>query len=130
MPAEFLGVGWIFPLEVQDGKVRMAEFEESVRQSIWTILSTSRGERVMRPEFGCGLNTLVFSPNNAATAGLAAYEVRHALDLGEPRIETTSVAVASTGGGELLEISIEYRILQTNSRYNLVYPFYLRRGEI
>lgn len=130
MPAEFLGVGWSFPLEVQDGKVRMAEFEESVRQSIWTILSTSRGERVMRPEFGCGLSDLVFSLNNAATAGLAAYEVRHALDLWEPRIETTSVAVTSGGIGEFLEIYIEYRILRTNSRYNLVYPFYLRRRDV
>ena len=129
MPAEFLGVGWSFPVEVDQGSARMAAYEESVRQSIWIILGTSRGERVMRPDFGCGLNDLVFSLNNASTAGMVAYEVRHALELWERRMELLTVNVTSAGRGEILEIHIEYRIPKTNSRYNLVYPFYLSRGE-
>jgi phage baseplate assembly protein W len=129
MSTEFLGVGWNFPVRVDKGSVRMAAYEESIRQSIWIILSTSRGERAMRPEFGCGLNDLVFALNNAATVGQAAYEVRHALELWERRIELLGIVVNSAGRGEILEIHIEYRILSTNSRYNLVYPFYLKRSE-
>jgi phage baseplate assembly protein W len=126
MPGNFLGVGWNFPIEIIDGRVRLAEYEESVRQSIWTILSTSQGERVMRPDFGCGLSDLVFSLNNASTAGRVAFEVRHALDQWEPRVETLSVKVSNTSRPEVLEIHLECRIFRTNTRLNMVYPFYLR----
>jgi phage baseplate assembly protein W len=129
MPVDFLGVGWKFPVEVQAGVASMASHEESIRQSMWIVLTTSRGERVMRPDFGCGLSDLVFSLNNPNTAGLAAYEVRHSLQQWEPRIEVLGIAVNSAGRGEILEIHIEYRILDTNSRQNLVFPFYLKRSE-
>ena len=71
--AKFLGVGWQFPVELDANKQRFApaEYEESVRQSILIILSTAKGERVMRPDFGCGIHDLVFAPNNATTQGLA-----------------------------------------------------------
>jgi phage baseplate assembly protein W len=128
MSGDFLGVGWNFPVQVDEGRVRVAAYEESVRQSIWTILSTSKGERVMRPDFGCGLDDLVFSLNNATTSGRVAFEVRHALDRWEPRIETTSVTVNSPFGSDVLEINIECHILRTNTRFNLVFPFYLRMG--
>ncbi len=126
MPGDFLGVGWNFPVEIIDGRVRLAEYEESVRQSIWTILSTSQGERVMRPDFGCGLSDLVFSLNNASTAGRVAFEVRHALDQWERRVETLSVKVSNTSRPEVLEIHLECSIFRTNTRLNMVYPFYLR----
>jgi len=126
MPVDFLGVGWNFPVKVEGGLARMAAYEESIRQSIWIILMTSQGERKMRPGFGCGLNDLVFSLNNAATAGLAGYEVRRALKLWEPRIQLLDVSVYNAKAQDTLSISIEYKILQTNSRQNLVFPFYLR----
>ncbi|QEE29661.1 GPW/gp25 family protein [Terriglobus albidus] len=126
MSIDFLGVGWSFPVEIADGGVRLTAYESSVRQSIWTILSTAHGERVMRPDFGSGLSQLVFAPNNAATASLAAYEVRLALEVWERRIELLALDVRPASNGAVLEIHLLYRILRTNSRYNLVYPFYLQ----
>lgn len=133
MPGQFLGVGWGFPIARQPAggetaRFATAEYEESVRQSIWIILSTARGERVMRPDFGCGIHGLVFAVANSATLGMAEFEVRESLLNWEPRIDV--LGVNSTYGGdhgEQLLIDIEYRVRTTDSRFNLVYPFYLDR---
>lgn len=129
--AEFLGKGWRFPIERDESKVRfaMAEYEESIRQAIRIILSTALGERVMRPDFGCAIQELVFAPNSATTRGMAEHHVREALLRWEPRIEVLDVkAVASGEQDEELLIGIDYRVGMTDSRFNLVYPFYLSRG--
>jgi len=133
VPAEILGTGWGFPVERvdEDGvglRFAKARYEESVRQSIVIILSTAKGERVMRPDFGCGLHDLVFAVNSSATQSMAAFHVREALEDWEPRIDVLRVD-ASSGGehGEQLLIDIDYQIRLTDSRYNLVYPFYLDR---
>ena len=107
----------------------MASDDLSVRQSIEIILSTSKGERAMRPEFGCDLNRLLFAPNTGTTQALAAFEVGEALKNWEPRIEVLDVS-AHPGGdnGEQLLINIEYRVRSTDNRFNLVYPFYLNRA--
>jgi len=129
--AEFLGKGWSFPVERDESKARFAtaEYEESIRQAIRIILSTALGERVMRPDFGCGIHELVFEPNSVATWGLAEHYVSEALLLWEPRIEVLDVkAVASGGQDEELLIGVDYRVRTTDSRFNLVYPFYLSRG--
>ncbi len=126
MSSAFLGVGWKFPVSSDAGRIAMAAYEESVRQSIWIILATARGERVMRPDFGCGIHDLVFAVNNAATAGRAATEVREALIRWEPRIELLNVAAAADPAQpHRLLIEIAYKVRATNSRFNLVYPFYL-----
>lgn len=126
MNASFLGRGWKFPVSLDGGRIATSAYEESIRESIWIILATARGERRMRPEFGCGLHDLVFAPDSAETAGVAATEVREALILWEPRIELDDVEVQSDPSepGRLL-IHIEYRVRSTNSRFNLVYPFYM-----
>jgi phage baseplate assembly protein W len=129
--AEFLGVGWRFPIERDESRERfgIAAYEESIHQSIRIILSTAQGERVMRPDFGCGIHELVFAPNSAATRGMAEHHVREALLRWEPRIEVLNVtAVASGGQEEELLISVDYRVQMTDSRFNFVYPFYLDRG--
>jgi phage baseplate assembly protein W len=129
--AEFLGIGWGYPIEWDKNRegFATAEYEESIRQSIWIILSTAPGERVMRPDFGCAIHDLVFAPNSAATQGMAEHHVREALLRWEPRIEVLDVtAVASGGQDEELLIGINYRVRTTDSRFNLVYPFYLDRG--
>jgi phage baseplate assembly protein W len=129
MSKPFLGVGWSFPVEAgEDGVLRLARYEESVRQSIWIILGTARGERVMRPDFGCGIYDLVFEVNSASTAGRVAQEVRDALLLFEPRVDVLDVQVQTEGGGEVLLISIDYQVRATNNLFNLVYPFYLERS--
>ncbi len=134
MAAEFLGVGWGFPV-VREAEGRgdfcRAEYEDSIRQSIQIILMTSKGERVMRPDFGCGIHELVFAVNNSMTRGLVAHEVREALIRWEPRIELIDVQATAAGDqGEQLLISIDYRVRLTDSRFNFVYPFYLDRSSL
>jgi phage baseplate assembly protein W len=129
MTREFLGVGWAFPVKLDaQGAFERAEYEESVRQSSWTILGTAKGERVMRPEFGCGIYDLVFEVNDAATAGKVVQAVREALLAFEPRIDVRDVQVRPEQQGEVMLISIDYQVRATNNAFNLVYPFYLERG--
>lgn len=136
MNADFLGNGWGFPVQVDaNGKVAASSYEENIKESMRIILGTAKGERQMRPDFGCGIHELVFGLNNQATAGLAAYHVQQALILWEPRIELIKVNAvpgrgknAAPNGANQLIISIEYRVIATNSIFNLVYPFYLTEG--
>jgi phage baseplate assembly protein W len=126
MSSSFLGVGWRFPVGLEGGRIAMAEYEEAVRQAIWILLATARGERRMRPDFGCGIHDLVFAVNSAEAAGRVASEVRQALVQWEPRIDVIRVEAGADDSqpGRLL-IEIEYRVRATNNRWNLVYPFYL-----
>ena len=122
----FLGKGWQFPVAVDEGgAVAVAEYEESVRQSIWVVLGTAKGERVMRPDFGCGIYDMVFGVNSSTAASEAAEEVRDALVSFEPRIDVLGVEVSPGGDGEVLYVSIDYQVRATNTVFNLVYPFYL-----
>jgi phage baseplate assembly protein W len=127
MPSTFLGVGWKFPPGLdQGGQVAMSQYEQSVAQSIWIVLSTAPGERVMRPDFGCGIHALVFAPNTAGTAGRMTNLVQQALIRWEPRIELLAAEVsADVDDPTLLLVEITYRVRSTNNRFNLVYPFYL-----
>jgi phage baseplate assembly protein W len=129
MSKPFLGVGWAFPVDANDRSViALAEYEESVRQAIWIVLGTAKGERVMRPDFGCGIYDLVFEVNSAATAGRVSQEVQDALLYFEPRIDVLNIEVEGGGNGEVLLISIDYQVRATNNVFNLVYPFYLERS--
>ncbi len=131
---EFLGVGWQFPvgLDTTDPtqkRVAIAAYEESIKQAIRIILYTAKGERVMRPDFGCDIHELVFAPNDATTQGMAEHAVSEALRLWEPRIDVLQVTAVPAGSqGEALRISIDYRVPTTDNRFNVVYPFYLERG--
>jgi phage baseplate assembly protein W len=129
VPKTFLGVGWGFPVELNSfGAIQTAEYEESVRQAIWIILGTAKGERVMRPDFGCGIYDLVFGVNSASTSGKVAQAVREALLMYEPRIDVLDVEVQPQEPGDTLLINIEYEVRTTNNVFNLVYPFYLERS--
>ena len=129
MTKAFLGVGVGFPFQFDaSGAIPTAQYEESVRQSVWIILGTAKGERVMRPDFGCGIYDLVFEVNSASTSGKVAQAVREALLINEPRIDVRNVQVDAQGGGEMLLIDVEYQVRATNNVFNLVYPFYLERS--
>jgi phage baseplate assembly protein W len=130
LKSDFLGSGWAFPVKPDAaGKVQLISGTELVRQSIWIILSTSQGERQMRPEFGCGLHELVFEANTAALQGLVQQKVRDALTRWEPRIDVMDVRSESPPERKnLLLIRVDYRIRANNSFYNLVYPFFLNEG--
>lgn len=107
----------------------MSEYEQDIKESIWIILSTAKGERVMRPDFGCGIHDLVFASMNTATLGLVESTVRDALTTWEPRVEVINVGVSTKEANNgRLEVSIDYRVRQTNNEFNLVYPFYLTEG--
>src|SRR5690348_16573214 len=124
----FLGLGWNFPVGLDDsGQIEFVPSgEEGIRQSIWTILATAPGERVMRPDFGCGIHDLVFGVNDTRTAGTVASAVRTALVRWEPRIDVLDVyATPDASSPNLLLVEINYQVRSTNSRFNLVYPFYL-----
>jgi uncharacterized protein len=125
----FLGVGWAFPPDPSaSGDMATAAYETDIQESIRIILGTAPGERVMRPDFGAGLKTLVFEPMNTTTAALAQYNVQRALTQWEPRIDQITVAVTPQPANGSLLIDIRYRVRLTNVFYNLVYPFYLTEG--
>jgi phage baseplate assembly protein W len=123
----FLGVGWAFPLRLAfDWSIETAAYEEDIRESIRIILGTRRNERVMRPDFGAGLEDFVFEPVSPTTLEALKVRVREALVDWEPRIDVDAVEVtADPALHERLLVSIDYRVRSTNTHYNLVYPFYL-----
>lgn len=125
----FLGVGWAFPVSLEAGRTATAAYDEDIRQAITIILGSNPGERVMRPNFGAGLNTFLFEPVSTTTMEAVRKRVEEALVDWEPRIDVELVKV-STDPVErnLLLIEVRYRVRATNSRANLVYPFYLEEG--
>jgi phage baseplate assembly protein W len=131
MRKSFLGVGCGFPFQLAGtgSDFRLAEYELSVSQSIRLILSTAKGERVMRPDFGCGIHDFVFAMTNQATCDRMASEVRDALTRWEPRIDVEAVRVWPSEEGTTLLIHVRYEVRATNNVFNLVYPFYLEGYE-
>jgi len=133
MGQEFLGVGWACPMSCDElsKDIALSRYEKDVEEAILIILKTAPGERVMRPDFGCGIHEYVFAPNNAQTAGMIRFHVEQALARWEPRIEELSVQVNSDSyRPEVLLIDIGYTVRSTDSRFNIVYPFYLERGDV
>ena len=127
MNRNFLGTGWHFPVDPDSsGAIETATAETDVRESIRIILGTSKGERVMRPEFGCGIHDFAFAAINTTTLTMIRTSVEEALVEWEPRIEVRNVDVSTEqlDAGRLL-ITVEYLIRRSNVEDNLVYPFYL-----
>lgn len=126
---KFLGVGWAFPVRREGEGIATSAYEEAIRDSVWIILGTAPGERMMRPDFGCGIHDLVFATTGATTLGRVIREVRDALVRWEPRIEVLAVDAAPDPAlPARLLIRIDYRVRTTNNQFNLVYPFYLERS--
>jgi phage baseplate assembly protein W len=126
----FLGVGWAFPPDIAaDGKIAEAVYEDDIKQAIRIIMFTNPGERLMRPDFGAGLERFVFEPISTTTMSSIETQVYQALNLWEPRIDVLEVAV-ETDQSERNKVLIEvsYRIRASNSVHNLVYPLYLQEG--
>ena len=131
----FLGTGWAFPpaFDRQSGSVEMVQEEEDIRQSLEILLSTSIGERVMQPLYGCNLRDYQFEPVSNTFIGFLVDMVERAILFFEPRILVENISITEPGDiqvfvGKLL-ISIDYVIAGTNSRYNYVYDFYLREAD-
>jgi phage baseplate assembly protein W len=129
----FLGTGWGFDLASggvgPDGTthgIAEASGEAKIRQSIWILLSTAPGERIGRPDFGCGVHDLVFATRTAGTMGEIARAVTEAIRRWEPRVDVLSVDARPHPGDAMgILVDIRYQVRATNSRANFVYPFYL-----
>ena len=122
----YLGRGWSFPVDPgPDGQLDYAAGPEKVRQAIRIILETEPGERIMRPDFGCGLRRYLMRPNTVATRALIQHDVERALLAWEPRIRLTSVDVVPGDDPALVQIAIAYVHIRDGRRDNVVYPFFL-----
>jgi phage baseplate assembly protein W len=130
---ELIGRGWTFPVGPDGaGRLSLSSGVSDIDEAITLILSTSLGERVMRPNFGCRIHELVFAPVHGNTLGLAERYVREALGWWEPRIQVKDVLCRldpeAVDAGRLL-ILISYIVRTTKDERTLVYPFYLIREE-
>jgi phage baseplate assembly protein W len=125
--SNFLGVGFRFPFTVDhSGGVAFSRYEDNVEECVRVVLGTAKGERAMRPDFGCGIHDLVFAPNNVGTHTLVAHHVEESLAKWEPRIRNIQVEVrADPDQEERILVELRYEIRATNSVHNLVFPFYL-----
>ena len=123
---EFLGTGLSFPLQVNPrGEIALVSGERDIAQAIRIILETIPGERVMRPEFGCGLRRYLMKPNTVAVRALLRHDVEAALRQFEPRIDLTSVEVLAGEDPAQVDIHIAYVHARDGRPGNLIYPFYL-----
>jgi phage baseplate assembly protein W len=121
-----LGRGLGLPLYPDEGgRMRLAEGPEKVRQSIFIILDTEPGERVMLPEFGCGLRRYLMQPNNGATRADIERAVATALRRWEPRIAPVRIEASAGSDPALVTIEVQYAHVLDGRRDSLVYPFYM-----
>lgn len=120
-----------FPVHLSDrNRLALVDGDAAIKQSIYLIIHTVPGERVMRPDFGCEIHSLIFSPANDETAAVAERYVREAIERWEPRIELMDVSVepGATEYGELF-IRIVYQHKSKHDVRSLVYPYYLSPQE-
>lgn len=131
MGKSFLGRGWKFPVVVDPatGRIAMSEFEDDIAEAVRIILYTAKGERVMRPDFGCGIHEFVFETTDPTTLSLMEASVEEAITRWEPRVHEVDVKITQEQHDEgKLHISVSYRVRTTNNLYNQVYPFYMHEG--
>lgn len=131
MSDEFLGSGWAFPVGIDHrGNIELSASNEDIRESIKIILGTAKGERIMRPEFGCDIHDHVYSSATPATLNVIETDVREALVRWEPRIDLEDIeAYPADEDPSKILIDIEYRVRTTNALANMVYPFYIAEGD-
>ncbi|HEX2205767.1 MAG TPA: GPW/gp25 family protein [Longimicrobium sp.] len=130
MRDDLIGRGWPFPVRPgPDGRIRLQAGDRKIRESIWLILATAPGERVMRPGFGAGLPRELFGPNDPRQRALLAERARDALVLHEPRVDVLDVrAEADPDEPARVLVQVDYRVRANNAVFNLVYPVYLTEG--
>jgi phage baseplate assembly protein W len=125
---EFLGRGWKFPVQFKSGSANLSQYERDIKESLTILLSTTSGERVMRPDYGTTVHDLMFEPLDVSTATLVGKEVKEAILIHEPRVFVDKVDAVQESLNGFIELTIDYTIIATNTRTNLVFPFYLNEG--
>ena len=130
----FLGKGWAFPptFDLDTGEVELVSDVRDINESLNILLSTSLGERVMQPKYGCDMHDYLFEPLNSSLIGFIKDRVENSLIVYEPRIDVEKIDVTKDDSFDLIEgkflISIDYSIPGTNSRFNYVYDYYLNEA--
>ena len=126
----YLGKAWAYPprLDAENRMAVMVEKEENIRQSLWTLLSTSPGERVHRYDYGCPIRKYVFETMDTTTQTLIKEEIEKSIILFEPRISLNAITLDMNRREGIMKIKLDYTVRQTNRRSNMVYPFYLNEG--
>lgn len=124
-----LGRGWAFPVRIVGGRFAMSHGVEKVKESVRVVLGTSRGERIMRDDFGSNVKNLLLEPLTPVTAERLADAIRTALTRWEPRVDVLEVSVSPDAVEETkLVASLTYRLKEHNTVFNQVYDFYLTEG--
>ncbi|WP_437971294.1 GPW/gp25 family protein [Sorangium sp. So ce260] len=129
--ASFLGTGWSFPPEFvrESGQVRMTSDEEDIASSLRILFGTALGERFLAPKYGLDMHEMLFEAMSTTMRTFLAERVRTALLIYEPRIDVLALQIDSQDANDgVLRISLDYEVRATNSRYNLVFPFYRTDG--
>jgi phage baseplate assembly protein W len=129
----FLGRGWGFPLQFDphSGQIHMVQSEDDIAESLRILMSTRPGERIMQPAYGCRIHDYVFEVIGGETDSNIETAIRQAILFFEPRITLNEVHVDSENWMEgLLKIRLDYTVDETNSRANMVFPFYLKEGTL
>jgi len=127
----FLGRGWAFPpaFNFELGTVETVAAEEDIRQSLRIIIETIPGERIMFSTFGCGIRKFVFESNDPTHMSMLKDSIYDALLYNEPRIKLEKIDITDdTHAFGLIHIHIFYTIIITNTRSNMVFPFYIKEG--
>jgi phage baseplate assembly protein W len=125
------GSGWKFPVETDPmtGRIKMSGCDEDIQESIRIILLTRKGERIMNPEFGCGIHDFSFSQMETTQTGMLEKEIQTALTLWEPRIQDIEVTVTPDAqAADKYLIQIRCAVIATGQTFSLIYPFYVYSG--
>lgn len=129
----FLGTGWAFPptFNPKTHEVEMVSEDEDIKQSLHILFGTLKGERVMNTEYGSNLNDMVFENIGTTLLHFIIYRIEQAILFFEPRIKVSNIDIDASEQIEgVVYISVFYTIIQTNTRSNIVYPFYLKEGTL
>lgn len=126
----FLGRGWQFPVTFTEDSftVELVEDETDIAQSIQIILNTTLGERVMQPDFGANLEDLLFEKIDITTLTIITNRLKRAFLYHESRIKINDIDLTPDIANGILQVIVDYTVVSTNSRTNLVYPYYLNEG--
>ncbi len=130
MVLDFLGTGWSFPptFRKENGGVDLVSGVDDIQQSMEILLTTLPGERVMQPEFGAGMERLIFEPFNTTLKTYMEKLIERAIQTHEPRVILNAVTLEAAAEEGLIWINIDYTIASTNTRNNYVFPYYKDEG--
>lgn len=129
-PASFLGTGWGFPPSFSPGGAELVTVSDvdDIHEALWILLGTRLGERPMSETFGCDLDAALFEEADHALVHRVTAALSDAILANEPRVVVRELNVQHTADAGVLQIRVEYDVPGTNSRYNVVFPFYLNEA--